>query len=306
MNAEIYAEWLRGQGGRVLRTASAYWHTGEYGVYQAFPYHWLIQPSDEEISELFFRHRAVAVRYFAPTDASVGLSSYHTVYDRPTYDLGDLGAWARKNVRRGLKNCAVERISFQRLIDEGWALRGDTLSRQGRAVPMSHAAWRRRYLAAADYEGFEVWGALVRGALGAFLVTFQMDEVCFFLYQQCDRNYLREHVNNALTFVVTQTIIGRAGVRTIFYGAHSLDAPPSVDEFKFRMGFRAKPVRQRVVFHPYLSLLVNPVSYQIVKRMASWRPGNRQLSKAEGMLRVCLAGGNPINAESASRSETIA
>ncbi len=290
MNAEVFAEWLRRQGQQVIRTASTYWHSDGLRVYQAFPYHSLIQPSEEELAEMFFAHGAIVLRYSAPAESAIGLMSYHAVHDHPSYDLNSLGPWARKNVRRGLKNCVVEPISVQRFVEEGRALRSDTLDRQGRRFRMSRETWKRRYSIVAELQGFEVWAALVQGKLGAFLLTFQMEEACYFLYQQCHRDYLREHVNNALTFVVTQTMIRRSGIRCIFYGTHSLDAPASVDEFKFRMGYRAKPIRQRVIFHPYLAPFVNRTSYGLLKRMAAWVPASRHLSKAEGMLRFYLDG----------------
>jgi hypothetical protein len=290
VNAEIFAEWLRRQGHRVVRTASTYWHSDGMGVYQAFPYHSLIQPSEQELAAMFSAHHAIALRYSTPTESAIGLGSYHAVHDNGSYDLNSLGPWARKNVRRGLKNCLVAPISFERFVEEGWALRGDTLDRQGRCFPMPRETWKRRYSMLTGLKGFEVWAALVQDKLGAFLVTFQMEEVCYFLYQQSHRDYLKEHVNNALTFVVTETMIQRPGVRSIFYGTHSLDAPASVDEFKFRMGYRAKPVLQRVMFHPYLSPFVNRISYQLLKRMAEWIPASRHLSKAEGMFRFYLDG----------------
>ncbi len=290
MTSEIFAAWLGRQGHTVIRTASTYWRSDGLGVYQAFPYHALVAPSQHELAEMFFAHRATALRYSTSPDAAPGLASYHTVYDEAGYDMSSLGAWARKNVRRALRNCVVEPISFRRFVEEGWALRSDTLERQGRHFRMSRQMWNKRYSMLAELEGFEVWGALVQGKLGAFLLTFQMEEVCYFLYQQCHRDYLREHVNNALTFVVTQTIIERPGIRSVFYGTQSLDAPASVDEFKFRMGFRAKPVRQRVIFHPYLSPWVNRVSYRLLKRLAEWMPASRHLSKAEGMFRFHLDG----------------
>jgi hypothetical protein len=108
------------------------------------------------------------------------------------------------------------------------------------------------------------------------------------LYQQCLRKYLSDHVNNALSFVVTQTMLSRPGVKSILYGLHSLDAPASVDEFKFRMGYTAKPVRQRVVFHPCLKPIFNHYSHAAVQRLLAWRPGDPILAKAEGMMRFYL------------------
>ena len=110
MDLQAYAEWLRRRGQQVIRTGSIYWHSEGFRVYQAFPYHALIQPSHAELREIFFRHGAIALRYSAPSESATGLRSYHVVYDSPSYDMDSLGPWARKNVRRGLKNCVVEPV----------------------------------------------------------------------------------------------------------------------------------------------------------------------------------------------------
>lgn len=290
MNPEIYSEWLQRQGHTVVRTASTYWHSTGLGVYQAFPYHWLIEPGQDELREVMSRSRTVALRYSQPPSGQDGSSSYHAVYTASDYGLENLGAWARKNVRRGLRQCTVGPISFARYVDEGWALRVDTLARQRRRLKESRRDWQRRYLAAADLAGFEVWAAQVRNQLAATLVVFQMDDWCYMLYQQCHSNYLREHVNNALSFTVTQNLIRRPRVRSVFYGMQSLDAPASVDEFKLRMGYLAKPVRQRVAFHPCLAPLVNRFSHRVLRAAAGWRPGSRWLAKADGMFRLHLGG----------------
>jgi hypothetical protein len=289
MTPEIYAEWLRRQGRPVVRTASSYWHSENMAVFQAFPYHWLIQPSTDELRQLMTNHRALALRYSTPSPPDDAGAAYHAVYSGMDYDFEVLSSWARKNVRRGLRSCSVGQIGFDRYVEEGWALRIDTLARQERHVRESRDQWRRRYAAAAGLEGFEVWAAEVRGRLAATLLIFPMDGWAYMLYQQCHRDYLREHVNNALSFLVTQNLIRRPGIRGIFYGMQSLDAPASVDEFKFRMGYQAKPVRQQVVFHPYLAPLANRFTHRITKSLSAWNPKNHRLAKAEGMLRLFAA-----------------
>lgn len=288
VSPDIYAEWLRRQGQQVVRSASSYWHSQAMGVYQAFPYHWLITPSREELRHLMLDHHAIALRYSAPAQANFGSTSYHAVYTASDYDFEALSAWARKNVRRGLRCCSVGPISWERYINEGWELRVDTLARQGRRLKESRDHWRRRYSAAACLEGFEVWAAEVGGRLGATLVTCRMENWYYLLYQQCHRDYLREHVNNALSFIVTQLLIRRPQVSGIFYGMQSLDAPASVDEFKFRMGYRALPVRQSVVLHPYVAPLANALSHRLSQALLALDPGSRRLAKAEGMLRIYL------------------
>jgi hypothetical protein len=253
-----------------------------------------------------FRHHAIALRYSTPLDSATGIESYHVTYTKAEYDYLMLNPWARKNIRRGLRSCTVAPISFERYANEGWALRVDTLARQGRRMKETKADWIKKCHTLSDLPGFEVWAAQVRDELGATLLVFRMEDWSYMIYQQCHRNYLREHVNNALSFVVTQNLVRRPGIRGVFYGMRSLDAPASVDEFKFRMGYDAHPVRQSIAFHPWLSPLVQPWSYQLVKRMASWRSGNRPLSKAEGVLRLCLAEQKSVSAEKLSRLGTSA
>jgi hypothetical protein len=295
MNIEIFAEWLRHQGHQIHKTQHSYWYDQGPCVYQAFPYHWVFNPTDNELSDFLKSGLVIGLRYSAPIEAHQGSISYHAVYDKPAYGLGNLGKWARKNVRRGLKNCKVKPISFERLSFEGFVLHADTLDRQGRKLEIDREIWHNRCMAASNLPGFEAWGALVDEQLAASVITFQMDNWCYMLYQQCRREYLRDHVNNALSFIVTKTMVERPEIDSILYGLHSLDAPSSVDEFKFRMGYFAKPVRQRVIFHPILSPVFNIASHNILKSLCRWQPGNATLTKAEGMLRFYLQGKRPLS-----------
>lgn len=294
MTPDVFAEWLRRQGHEVKRTASSYWFDQGPRTYQAFPYHWVLTIPDAELNGFLSETRSIGLRYSSPVENTLGRISYHAVFENDTYGFDSLGKWARKNVRRGLKNCSVEPITFERLADEGWTLQLDTLDRQGRDMEVSGALWRQRCLAAKDLLGFEAWGALVGARLAASVITFQMDDCAYMLYQQCHRDFLADHVNNALSFVVTETMVKRPQIRSILYGLHSLDAPASVDEFKFRMGYTAKPVRQRVVFHPWLTPLFNSASYAAVRQLQRWQPQNPTLAKTEGMMRFYLEGKRPL------------
>lgn len=288
MTPEIFAEWMRRQGHRVVRTASTYWHSQGPGAYQAFPYHWVIQPSSDELLQFMRDHRVLALRYSAPVDGESGCLSYHAVRDDLAYGLKSLSARARHNVRHA--RCEVAPVGFDRLAQEGWALERDTLERQGRNQSASERAWRLKCVAAGDLPGFEAWAALSEGRLAGSLIACQVQDCCYILCQQSRREYLKAFVNNALSFVVTQNLLSRPGVESVLYGLHSLDAPASVDEFKFSMGYRAKPVRQRVAFHPWLSPMMNAASHALLRFVSALRPGHPVLSKAEGMLRFYLQG----------------
>lgn len=294
MNPEIFSEWLRRQQHIVVQTESSYWVNFGPRVYQAFPYHWVINPSEVELNDFLKEKKVIGLRYSTKVSSSLGCASYHAVYESQSYDYDTLSKWARKNVRRGLKQCSVERITFDQLASDGFALQIDTLARQGRKLDIEEYVWRVRCLSARDLPGFEAWGAIVDGKLAASVITFQMDDWGYMLYQQCHRDYLAKHVNNALSFVVTKALIGHPHINSILYGLHSLDAPPSVDQFKFRMRYTAKPVRQRVVFNPAFQPLVNPLTHSFLRAGLKFLPGNSTLAKAEGMVRFFLQGKKPL------------
>jgi hypothetical protein len=294
MNAEIFSEWLRRQGHTVIRTSSSYWYEASPRVYQAFPYHWVIEAEEGELLGLLRRQGAIGLRYSTPLESPLGCISYHAIYNKTSYTLETLDRRSRQNVRAGLKNCRIESIPLERLAKEGWLLESDTAGRQGRALGITERAWHQRYMAAADLPGFEAWGALVDNRLVASLLSFQMDDWCELISQQCHGEFLNARVNNALCFTVTQTMVNRTGIRGIFYTLQSLDAPPSVDDFKFRMGYVAEPLRQRVVFHPWLSSLARPLAHRALLGLIKRYPENRALAKAEGMMRFHIQGKRPL------------
>ncbi len=205
--------------------------------------------------------------------------SYHVVLHRP-YTLEGLRAQARNGVRRGLTSCRVEQISFERLAVEGWSLQADTLERQGRTQSMRQAEWERICRAAEGLPGFEAWAAVHGDELAGAMLTAQIGDTWCVPYALSHSKYLREHVNNALFFTVSSNLLAREGVAGIFFTLQSLDAPESVDEFKFRMGLTPIPVRQRVVFNPCLQPFARPRTHALAGRAACPRP--RQSAPCEG------------------------
>ena len=128
----------------------------------------------------------------------------------------------------------------------------------------------------------------------ASILICTVDDCCVGLYQQCCAEALTKCVNNALTYVFTKEVLARPAVLQIFYGLHSLDADEKLDKFKFRMGYVARPVRQRVVFRRGLRWLCNGATYRILRTVRRRWPAQPTLAKAEGMARFYLQGRKPL------------
>lgn len=293
MNPEVFSGWLLRQGYHVVRTDSSYWFNVGPQVFQAFPYHWVISPAPGELAQLWQRG-AIALRYSAPYGVSQGVASYHVVYTSPEYLLDQLPKKARHDVRKGLANFSIHPVPLRRLAEEGWTCRLETLARQGRVAAEDPNWWRRLCTSAADLSGFEAWAAERNGKIEASLLTCVVDDCASILYQQSNNRYLRLGVNNALTFRVTQELLQRPEINWVFYGLQSLDAPDSVDAYKFRMRYSARPVQQHVVFHPWLAPFIGSMAHGIVQALLRLKPGQVSLSKLEGMLRFYLSGRRPL------------
>ncbi len=295
MNAETFREWLDRQGHHTLRTCSSFWYDAAPRVLQAFPYHWTVQPQEAELIGLLRRERAVCLRYSTTVDSPKGCISYHAVCGRKGYSLNDLSGRSRQNVRIGLKNCTIELISLERLAEEGWNLEADTSDRQNRESQFTNKSFRKKILSARGLPGFEAWGAIVKGSLAAYILAVQTGETIELLQQACHRDHLKQRINNALSFSLTQMFLNRSEIKSVFYTLQSLDAPASIDEFKFRMGYVPMPVRQRVVFHPFVTPLANQVAYECLSAIANYWPKRRLLAKAKGLLRFYLQGEKPLS-----------
>lgn len=296
VDAETFAEWLRRQGHRVVRTPSSWWYEAGPRVYQAFPYHWLLPvDSGHEVRELLLRHGILAVRYSTTLEAPEGKASYHVVLHRP-YTLEGLPGRARNGVRRGLGRFRIEQVPFERLAREGWDLQRDTLERQGRLRSMDQGEWERLCRAAVGLRGFEAWAALApNGDLAAALITARVGDTWCVPWALSHSGHLRDHVNNALFYAVSADLLGREGVRGLFFTLQSLDAPESVDEFKFRMGLEPVAVRQRVDFHPAARPFAHPRVHGLVAGQLARHPDNPTLAKAEGILRFHVEGRRPLD-----------
>jgi hypothetical protein len=232
------------------------------------------------------------VRFPAPLDGP-GKLSYQIVCDDADYGIERLGANSRSKVRRGLKRCEVKPLSFGELAVAGVQANVDTLGRQGRTTWLKGEHWRTYCSAAERTPGMTAWGAYARGELAAFLVTVELDDCVEFLLARSRNDFLDAYPNNALIFRVAEEMLGNRGVRKVTFGLESLEPVGPLDQFKFSMGFRAEPLRQRVVFHPVVRWLVYPPPVRALLYRWAERRGAADVfwRKAAGLLRCAEEGG---------------
>lgn len=289
MDAAAYADFLRAIGHRVVPTASAHWYDASRFFFLSAPPQRTYDPADDELRTVL-RWPCLGARFAAPLHGN-GKLSYQIVCDDQDYGLEALSANVRSKVRRGLKRCEVRPTPFHVLAAAGRHAHEDTLARQGRDGVLAGEQWDRFWKAAAATPGFEGWGAWRGDVLVAFLVTVAFDESVEYLLARSCSHELGAYPNNALIFHVTEEMLVRRSIREITFGLESLEPVGPLDQFKFSMGFRCRPLRQRVVFHPLLRVLLRQTAVRTICRRWSEARGPEAVfwRKAAGLLRFAEA-----------------
>jgi hypothetical protein len=292
MATEHFAAFLAATGHRVVRTELAYWYDASKGFFLSLPYHRLLSPTPADLRQILRHRPCFGVRFPAPLEGP-GKLSYQIVCDDREYSVERLGANSRSKVRRGLKRCEVAPLSFADLESAGVRANADTLTRQGRTTWLQGERWNDYCRSAERTPGMLAWGAFVGGELAAFLVTVELDDCVEFLLARSRSDFLDSYPNNALIFRVAEEMLGKRGVRKITFGLESLEPVGPLDQFKFSMGFRTEPLRQRVVFHPVVRWLVQPPPVRALFYRWAERRGAEHVfwRKAAGILRFAEEGG---------------
>lgn len=286
MTQDDFAGFYRALGHRVSQGPSGFWYDANRFFLLAIPSHVLRSPSQQEIRTLLRRWPTMGLRFTTPLDRP-GTVSYQIVCDSRTYGLDALSANTRSKVRRGLRRCDIRPASAGEVARAGRPAHEDTLARQGRADVLSGARWDCFWAAAARTQGMEIWTAWVDRELAAFLVAVTFEDCVEFMLARSRTDTLGAYPNNALIYAATEEMLVRRGVREVTFGLESLEPVGPLDEFKFSMGFRTKPLRQRVVFHRALALLLRPQPVRALCRRWSMTGTGRGVfwRKAAGLLR---------------------
>jgi hypothetical protein len=292
VGVEHFAGFLAAIGHRVAHTQLGYWYDVSRGFFLSLPSHRLLEPSRDDLRQVMRHRPCFGVRFPAPLDGP-GKLSYQIVCDDASYSIDKLSTNTRSKVRRGLRRCEVRPVSFAEICASGLRANDDTVGRQARSARLDRGNWQRYWKAAEATVGMEGWGAYAGGELAAFLVTAGLEDCVELLLARSRSDLLDAYPNNALIFRVAEELLVRRGVRRLTFGLESLEPVGPLDQFKFSMGFRTEPLRQRVVFHPLLRAALQPARVRALVLRWADRQGSEAVfwRKAAGLLRFAEEGG---------------
>jgi hypothetical protein len=250
-------------------------------------------PADQARAVLREGPAAVLSFLMEPDEAHPPNGWLYLCRDR-AYSLETLKKEARRDARRALRSLRIEPMDWKALLAHGHGAYGDTRTRVGLSDGTA-AHFARRFEPYASIPGHYAVGAWKGATLVAFLTLIVVDD--WVVIEGCfSRNEDRDLCpNNGLAHVVLEHFLANAGCATVCYGASSIQdtVMKGYHFYKTRIGFDAVPVHRAFVLHPWLRPFANPATLWSLKAALRWKPSDRHLLKAIGVVTQCLesAGG---------------
>jgi hypothetical protein len=204
--------------------------------------------------------------------------------------LEKLGSAMRRNVRRGLKELEIARLTAEQLLTQGYQAYCDWLRRSG-LRKQTREDFCDQITRRARCPAHVFLGAWKDGEIASFLSLTELDE-----WVEIDGCFstdalLNSRPNDALFFYALSHYMQNASCRAVSYGVSSIQADSNKDglhTFKTKVGFEAIPVHRVFVLHPVLRPLANRITLWGINTALRLKPGERALKKAEGMLASML------------------
>lgn len=259
MEHSIAYEFFRNAGFKVYCSPSAEWYMIQEGMLMSIPYNKLISPSSKELDILLKESGALGLRF--PTDVeNYGFESKIEICENYDYGLQYLKHDAKNRVNKGQKNCEFKSVTVEELRSEGFQLNLKTLDRQGRKDPKGNRKyWDRICDGLSITSGVKIWGSYCQNHLAAYVVVFEMPEITEMVIQNSDSDYLQYCPNNLLTYNVARHYLVETEKKVpLCYGLGSLEETPGLDDYKIRMGFTLKPIKQQIYFRKEIRWLLCP------------------------------------------------
>ena len=240
-------------GGKVITQGGILWHSIGLRLYVPLPCKGPITIPSKDMKALW-RQGALFLRYPTLDPNLRAYPSYIHLVDDKNYDMDGLSNSQRRNIRRALRKCYVEKIPIDYVLKKGLSLIEQTHIRQRRIVNRdTFIAWERYLAAASKNPLFEAYGAFVGRELAAFIERFAYRGGSYGEGLFSGTDFLKYEVMNALMFISTRDTIRRSDIDHVSYGMRAIFGDSeTLNRFKESMGYKRVSVGERIEVAPWL------------------------------------------------------
>ncbi|GAC1651194.1 MAG: hypothetical protein NVS4B12_21770 [Ktedonobacteraceae bacterium] len=282
-----YAADLARSGVRILPgAAGTYWSAYESYAMIRLPTFHLTPPTAQEVQQILWRGRAAMATYLLEPDEHHPANAWLYLCTDQTYSLEKLPPARRQNVRRGLKELTIAPLTAEQLSVHSVQAFCDTRRRVGLSDGTPEEF--QHYLTGhASLPEFVFLGAWKENQLAAYLSIIEVDDWVE-IEGTFSMDTLRQYKpNDTLIYSALRHYLTERRCRLVCNGLSSIEAESNaagLHVFKTKIGFEARSVHRAFVPHPLLRPFVNPLTLWSVNTLLHFRPTDRRLRKAAGVL----------------------
>jgi hypothetical protein len=290
---DIYINWLKEKKQPLYEIDGTYWRPYQKALVPASVKPEPVRLTLEQEHELLRRSGALFLRYFTRT-VSHPTAFWYTACDQ--YDASKLHQKVRANIRRGHKNCHVERVDPVWLADNGYPCYASAFLRYRNAQPESKAGFDEMCRGAVGGP-FEFWAAFVDGQLSGFAKCVVGGDYAACLVLKLDPNFIRLDIASALKNSILSTYVSQQG-KTAYAGFRSVVHDTNTHDFLTRQGYSRVFCDLKLVYRPAIRTAVNllykirPIVDRIPESFMNLKGNVRALLLQEEIRRSIELGGN--------------
>jgi len=290
----------------------AYWVSSADRVMKRLPTFNLTVPTAEEVDAAMLATGSLIGSYVTePPPGAAGNAWLYLRGDRP-YSLEQRPAAMQRNVRRAIRELAIEPLSVTELMRHGARAFCETRRRNGLDDGTLNG-FHRYFEHHVGCPGRAYLGAWKNGGLAGFVTIVHVDDWAE-LGSFSMTSMLRYRPNDGLLYAALSGYLADPNCRVVCYGLSSIEPgceTSGLHRFKLKVGFDAQRVHRAFVLHPrvrpFATRATLAPAYSAVRAALRFRPCNRRLKKIGGLLAGMLRVPSPVAASGAEpRPATIA
>jgi hypothetical protein len=245
-----YVSWLIEQGRPVFEAGGVDWIAYRGSLVPANPATTFVDVPVNEAEDLLRTQGARLIRW-STGPVTEPSEWWHVLCDN--YSPSDLSSRARRDVKRGLRDNTVRRLSASQLASDGYRSYRLAFERYKGARPISEEAFKADAQAKADGP-FEIWGVFSGDELDGYLVAVVEGRYVAMTSQRITPKALKRYAAYALNSVILSEYVSDRGM-TVTNGARAVAHRTQMQQFVLKLGFEKSYGSLRIIYSPGFRML---------------------------------------------------
>ncbi len=227
----------------------------------------------DEIKEVFRLNKPLLIRWSTDWDMDIKSAWWYVIKDE-FRGFDELKSKMRNQVRKGLKNCRVEKISKEFLTENGYEIYRQAMSSYKTYLKPENIEQFKNRILQTDETNYDFWGVfhIEDNKLIAFAQN-QLNEQCVdYSIIKLDPAYLKHYPSYALIFKMNEFYLSNDNIKYVFDGTRSIGHETNIQDFLIsKFNFRKCYCKLNIYYAARLKWAVF-ILYPLRKALRNMKP----------------------------------